>query len=192
MQSPGHASLCRVILAVLCFAISIEQSFPSFGYECRKADVTHNSILTQAITDPNKPLPAFKFHRYFSHHLMQNEVVYNHGVNENKTKNHVYVRIGQNVYTVICPPESVTILQSDKCYANGIVQVLTQDRKIKYLDVNFFITEIATPVPCQPQEESIESQVLQKITDFHILKQGSEAIAYAQHKKNTPLTSPNF
>lgn len=176
--------LCRVIIAALLLAISIKPGFPSFGYECRKANVTHNSILSQAITNPNKPIPAFKFWRYFSHHLMQNEVVYNHGVINNDTKNHIYVRIGQDTYTVICPPETVTILHNDICYANGIMQIITQERQIKYLDANNFITDIATPVPCQPQAKSIKTQVLQKITDFHILKQGSEAIAYAQHKKN--------
>lgn len=175
----------RLLIAMLFMTITTRAALQNFGFNCLKAEVTLNQFLTQTISNPDRPVPPQKFIRYFSHHLMQSEVVFSHGVQTQSTKNHIYVRIGNRAYTVICPAEPVKMVQSSECFADDIVRIQGADGRPSFMDANNFIVGVATPIRCQPSNTSVREKILQKIFDHHITRQGSEAVAFAHFKGST-------
>ena len=166
------ACLSIVSLAISLFMADGDQTV---AYNCERATVRHDPAMT-------KHLRAKTGTMWITHHIKSNNVVFAHGATGNFSLNSVFVRHDDNVYAVSCPRETVTLLPTSSCYANGIREVMKSDGKTAFINQNSFLQNVATPIPCQILP--LEATVKQKIDDYFVFEQGSEQVALAALKNN--------
>ena len=123
---------CFLLLASLYIASGIfidpVMAKHATAFNCEKATFGIDQNLTRLFRSnlaythtEHTHMPIFSF---IHQTLREKEVLFGNDILGNKTENVVYVRHHQNIYYMKCKPELVTIIKTDKCFANQIKQVL--------------------------------------------------------------------
>ena len=188
-MSRAHLSrLAQVIdgfLVILMFGTLISQ-FESearntyTAYDCDKATVAHNNHMSTYLHNHSNIWLSFRF---LMHHLHESPVTFAHGTRGNETVNHVYVTHNGEAFVAICPPVNVTVVTSTRCYADGVVEVVTKEGNHLFMATNKFLIPVATPVTCQ--KFPLETIIKSKIHDHFLKIEGNKLISFAIHKSNT-------
>ena len=149
------------------------------AFNCDKATVTYDYHMTTYLTDKNSIHRNYKFLMY---HMHDSQVTFAHSTRGNETVNHVYVIYKNQAYTAVCPPETVSLVPSTKCYADGVIEVVTKEGNHAFMTSNAFITPVATQITCQ--DVPIEFLIRSRIHDHFLKVEGNKLISFALHKSN--------
>ena len=160
-----------------------------FAYNCDKAsfgiDQNLTSLFKNSYAHSHAEHSHVPFFSYIHHSLRTSDVFYAHNTYGNKTTDTVYVRHHDNIYFLKCKAELVTIIKTDKCFANQIVRVLDGNGNEKYMNQDKFLINYATVIDCKPG--TVLEMLLQKIEDVNIINQGTNGLTFALYKNNKYL-----
>ena len=189
LMSPNHFPTIFKVLWLFACLIAINdlcESATSIAFNCEKAVVSKDQNLT-SLYHENYGY-AFGLHGHVTvyskliHELRLHDVAFAHDLLGKNSLNVVFIRHKKEIYNVTCPKEIVTIVKTEKCFANGIRQIINSEGIFTFMDMNHFVVAHATIIDCVNGD--INQILLNKMKDLNIILQGSESISFALYKSN--------
>ena len=188
VPSNHFPTIIKFLWLFACFIAihDLVESTTSIAFNCERALINKDENLTSFYHENYAYAFGLSSHvtvyTKLIHELRLNDVAFAHDLLGKKSLNVVFVKHQAEIYNVTCPKETVTIIKTSKCFANGIKQIINSEGVFTFMDSNQFIVAHATVVECE--NGNINHILLNKLRDLNIVMQGSESVSFALYKSN--------